>query len=48
MEVLAIALISALLNLSICIFSFIILNKTKIHPLFLILGFGVAGYFLEL
>ena len=37
-----------LLNLSICIFSFIILNKTKIHPLFLILGFGVAGYFLEL
>ena len=37
-----------LLSLSICIFSFIILNKTKIHPLFLILGFGVAGYFLEL
>ena len=36
------------LSISICIFSFIILNKTKIHPLFLILTFGVLGYFLEI
>ncbi|PDH42895.1 MAG: hypothetical protein CND83_00390 [Rhodothermaeota bacterium MED-G19] len=36
------------LSISICIFSFIILNKTKIHPLFLILTFGLLGYFLEI
>ena len=36
------------LSISICIFSFIILNKTKIHPLFLILIFGLLGYFLEI
>lgn len=36
------------LSISICIFSFIILNKTKIHPLFLILTFGILGYFLEI
>ena len=37
-----------ILSISICIFSFIILNKTKIHPLFLILTFGLLGYFLEI
>jgi len=35
-------------SISICIFSFIILNKTKTHPLFLILTFGLLGYFLEI
>lgn len=37
-----------ILSISICIFSFIILNKTKTHPLFLILTFGLLGYFLEI
>ena len=36
------------LSISICIFSFIVLNKTKIHPLFLILTFGLLGYFLDI
>ena len=33
-----------ILSISICIFSFIVLNKTKIHPLFLILTFGLIGF----
>ena len=37
-----------ILSLSICLFSFIILNKTKVHPLFLIITFGLLGYFLEI
>ena len=34
------------LSLSICLFSFIVLIKTKVHPLFLIITFGFIGYFL--
>ena len=36
-----------IVSISICIFSFIILNKTKIHPLFLIMIFGFIGYYFE-
>ena len=35
-------------NILIFIISFLILSKKIIHPLFLILTFGVLGYYLEL
>ena len=37
-----------ILSLSICLFSFFILNKTKFHPIFLIITFGLIGYFLDI
>ena len=37
-----------ILSLSICVFSFFILNKTKFHPIFLIITFGLIGYFLDI
>lgn len=36
-----------LISIFVCVFSFIILNKTKIHPLFLIFIFGILGFYFE-
>ena len=37
-----------ILSLSICLLSIITLNKTKLHPLFLIITFGIIGYLLKI
>jgi len=36
-----------IISILICIFSIFVLNKTKIHPIFLILIFGLLGYYFE-
>ncbi len=36
-----------IISILICIFSIFVLNKTKIHPIFLILIFGMLGYYFE-
>ena len=36
-----------LISILICVFSFIVLNKTKLHPMFLIIIFGIIGFVFE-